>query len=202
MRLIVAFIPVLILCSCLGQQSNKTEKDELCFALSEAENIKNYGDTIFMGFYFGMSQEEVNNHFQSLLDSGKITLDHDNSYKYMFKTSSGDIKTSFSTQYYDGKLCEFILKFQEMELFSSPELIMQFAMETFQKKAKDGGYEFYIDSINNEYQYYYIKNATMVKFSSLINPYMSYMCVPLCKMRDDSISKQKDKNIERTISDL
>lgn len=202
MKIIIVLTSVFIFCSCLRHQDNRAEKDELASALSKAENIKNYEDTIFMGFRFGMSQEEVDNHFQSLLDSGKITLDYNNEYRYMFGTSEGNILTKFSTQYYDGKLCEFILRFEEMDKYSLPELIMHYALETFQKKAQNEGYKFYIDSIGGTYQYYYIKNATVVKFSSLVNPYMSYQNAPLCKMKEDSISRKEHENAERTTSDL
>ena len=205
MKLVTAIIPFFIFCSCLNKQNSSiTEKDKLESALYQAENIKNFEDKIFMGFQFGMSQEEVNNHFQLLLDSGKITLDYDNTYKYIYSTSNGNIKTNFSTQYYEGKLCEFILSFHEIDnkVFSSPELIMQFAQETFQKKAFDEGYSYYIDSIAGEQLYYYIKNATIVKFSSFITPYMSYMCAPLCKERDNDTNKMKRENLEKTTSDL
>ena len=205
MKLIAVIIPFFLCCSCLNKQNNSTiEKDELNSAIHKAEKIQDYEDRIFMGFRFGMSQEEVNNHFQSLLDSGKITLDYNDTYKYMYGTSKGNIETNFSTQYHEGKLCEFILSFHEIDnkVFSSPELIMQFAQETFQKKAFDDDYSFYIDSVAGEHLYYYIKNATIVKFSSLVNPYMSYMCAPLCKERDNDTSKKEHENVKRTTSDL
>lgn len=200
---LISFI-FIALCSCSQKQNNKVKEDGLESAISNSENIKDFNDRIFMDFMFGMSEDDVNAHFQTLLDSGKITLDSDGAFKYLFKTRNGNISTSFSTQYYNGRLCEFILNFQEMdnELYSSPELMMQFAQDVFSEKAMNEGYDFYIDSIGSEYLYYYIKDATIVKFSSFITPYMSYTCAPLCKMKQKKMENEKEKEVESTVSEL
>lgn len=201
---------ILLLAGCKGNKTKsenelKTKSDnELKSAISSAENIKNFSDKIFMGFRFGMSEDEVKAHFQTLLDQRKITIDSDGVFKYLFKTKNGDILTSFSTQYYNGELCEFILNFQEIdnEVFSSPSLMMHFAQDVFVEKAKAEGYDFYIGSIGGEDVYYYIKNATIVKFSSYIAPYMSYQCAPLCKMKQEEMEKEKERKVRDTALDL
>lgn len=204
MRKIIYLILSVSFCSCSQTLNNEAEKDKLESAILNSENIKDFNDKIFMNFRFGMSKDEVNDHFQTLLDSGKITLGSDGTFKYLFKTREGDILTSFSTKYYDDRLCEFVVKFQKMnnEIYSSPELIMQFAQDVFREKAINEGYDFYIDSIGTEHLYYYIKNATIIKFSSFIEPYMAYICAPLCKMKNEEIEHEKENKVRDAASDL
>lgn len=204
MRIFIFMLLTIFLLGCGNNNPVKEQKDELKYAIANAECTKDYMDRIFMDFKFGMSENEVNSHFQTLLDSGKIMLDSDGVFKYLFETKQGKILTSFSVQYYKGMLCEFILKFQKMnnEVYSSPELMMQFAQEVFCEKAKQEAYKFYIDSIGGNPIYYYVKGATIVKFSSFIEPYMSYACAPLCKMKQKEMENEMENKVRDTASDL
>ena len=197
-------LTIINLFGCVGNKPTNEQKDGLKYAIINAEQTKDYMDSIFMDFKFGMLENEVNSHFQTLLDRGKIMLDSDGVFKYLFETKQGEILTSFSTQYYKGMLCEFILKFQKMdnEIYSSPELMMQFAQDVFYEKAKQEGYKFYIDSVGGSPVYYYIKDATIVKFSSFIESYMSYVCAPLCKMKQQEMENDIENKVRNTVSDL
>lgn len=204
MRKLILILTAIFLFGCGNGKPTEEQEYGLEQAIANAENTKDYTDRIFMGFRFGMSENEVANHFQSLLDSGKVILDSEGAFKYMFKTKHGEISTLFSTQYYDGKLCEFILKFQNIEnvAYSTPALMMYSAQDVFNGKAMSEGYEFHIDSIAGEHIYYYIKGATIVKFSSFIEPYMAYICAPLCKMKDVEMERKKENEIRNTASEL
>lgn len=204
MKIILYLILFIVFCSCSQKNNKKLEKKELESAIENAENIKDYRDRIFMDFKFGMSKEAVNNHFYTLLDSGKITLDSDRTFKYSFQTKHGNISTSFLTKYYDGKLCEFVLRFSKIDnsAYLSPELIMQFAQDVFHEKAMKEGYRFYIDSIEDNHFYYYIKGATIVKFSSFVDPCMAYICAPLVKLKKEDYDREAKQNVKNTESDL
>lgn len=117
---IFVLLSALFLYSCSYTNNKiKKEKNILELAYENAANSEVYEDTIYLGFRFGMSENEVNNHFDKLVKSGKVYIeDYTNNYKHTNNLHGMEITYGFSTEYFENKLFRLSLHSNKGELFT------------------------------------------------------------------------------------
>lgn len=191
-----------VLSGCVnGNKAKKPLKDEALAALEQAELSPQLVSSIFLGFSFDMSKQDVEKHFAELNEQGKISIDK-GKYVYDFHTEQGSLIANFSAEYYNDTLCCFALQFQTGEvLLGSPELTMHSAIDVFQKQSQ--GYTFYINEvIESSPSYLFIKNNVVVKFSSLTDAMMRYINAPKYSLLQKSKEKAQSDKESSTLSDF
>lgn len=106
-------------CSQTAQNSKEKEKNVLELAYEKAASSTIYEDTIYLGFRFGMTEKEVDKHFDKLVKSKKVYIeDYTKNYKHTNNLHGMDITYGFSTEYFEGKLIRFKLHSDKDEIFT------------------------------------------------------------------------------------
>lgn len=202
-NLLIILTALFVLSGCGNSTTNKKAgTDEALAAFEQATLSPQLVSSIFLGFNFNMSKQDVQKHFSELLKQGKVTTDSKGQYTYDFHTEQGSVIANFSEEYYNDTLCCFALKFQTgAGLIGTPELAMQSAIDVFQKQSQ--GYTFYInEAIESSPSYLFIKNNAVVKFSSLTDAMMRYINAPKYALLQESKEKTKSDKVNSTLSDF
>lgn len=193
---------IIVLVCFIGCNSKGKQKEEADKTFDEAIGLagaKSITDSIcFLDFNFGMTEEQVNRHFEKLRSEGKVYSSKDGYYTYDFHTEKGVLKTTFNTKFHNEKLCSFILNFSTESILTD-EILMYQAIFAFRKKAdQEGGYRMYARERGSVTECCFIKNNLVVMFSSLPHASMAYTNAPVLL----EIVKEEKEQYQKTISDL
>lgn len=202
-NLLIILTALCVLSGCRsGNNTKKTNTDEALAAFEQAKQSPQLVSSIFLGFNFNMSKQDVQTHFSELRQQGKISTDNTGHYTYDFHTEQGSVIANFSEEYYNDTLCCFALKFQAGEgLLGTPELTMQSVIDVFQKQSKE--YTFYINEVvDSSPSYLFIKHNAVVKFSSLTDAMMRYINAPKYALLQESKEKINSDKVNSTLSDF
>lgn len=211
--LFIVSIILIILSSCNLKTHTEGDKKETDLskynkAYENASKSKVVIDTIFLGLKFGMTEVEVNNYLSKMMDIGKISIDNIGRYEYILVGKDRSVKSTLSTDYFNGKLYKFSLNFQEYGIngvyIPMDEKIMVdhakslFLAKIHINKDKFDSYYYTLDGIG--LFSYFIKNNLVVEFNPLGS--MSYINAPSEREKEIyelNVKKEKSRN---TISDL
>lgn len=120
-KISIAILLAIGICSCsyTPQNNKEKEKNVLELAYEKAASSTIYEDTIYLGFRFGMTEKEVDKHFDKLVKSKKVYIeDYTKNYKHINNLHGMDITYEFSTEYFEGKLIRFKLYSDKDEIFT------------------------------------------------------------------------------------
>ena len=122
--LILFLIGTLISC----QNFQKETQQQLMYKhieLELASGVRN--DTIFLGFWFGMTENEFLSHLKKLKRENKLNLNALNNYEYEFDFGENSIpskgRATFGVDYFNNKLFKFTIFVTSDDLISNAELI-------------------------------------------------------------------------------
>ena len=105
MKKLLLIFAAIVLYSCIGTQSKKDDAlTQLTTATTNAKNSSLVETECFLGFEFGMTEQQVSNHIRKLSREKTIYAKYGH-YQYDFTTDAGlVVNLSFSAEYFEGKL--------------------------------------------------------------------------------------------------
>lgn len=179
-------------------QKQKEWNNEYFAAAEQAESSPQIVNDLFLGFRFGMTPNEVNQHIKKLRKEEKIHIDQSGHYYYLFHTDLGDAKMTFSPDYYHDSLYRMKYNFENGQVLSGKVIVYK-AMELFEKANAD--YKSYIVQLEGledfDPDYYQIKHNLIVHFD-LVGACMTYDNAPVI----NSIKMDKKRLQDKTLSDF
>ena len=121
-------ITLFLLIGCEEYNNRREQKEMNEFIESElASNIRS--DTIFLDFRFGMSEKEFNAHLSKLKRKGKIWINKNNYYEYIFDVNDRYYKwkaeATISAEFYKNKLMQLNLFVTSEDMYSNELLKMK-----------------------------------------------------------------------------
>lgn len=200
-RFLFVFIVCIILnafSGCTNKKDPKIEHLQEYFAAEKA--AKNSPQTItkiFLDFEFGMSPQEVKDHFNSLKKAGKIHTDRGGFY-YIYHTKYGDAKMRFSQAYHNDSLYSLKCSFaRDGNLIDNRELSTLDAFSKFSDAHPD--WKSWIVELLEGFDpdWYKIKDNVIVKFDMLRGE-MTYTNAPVLKQ----IEEEKEQREQNTLNDF
>ena len=182
---IFVLLSALFICSCsyTPQNNKEKEKNDLELAYERAANSTIYEDTIYLGFRFGMSEKEVDKHFDKLVKSKKVYIeDYTNKYRHIINFQGSEIKYGFAFEYFENKLIR-------LKMYGDRNAI--FTMKLFQEAKPGYKLGIYTDLLGDK-TYIQQKNNVVVLFSGDIITYEDGKILPKYNeylLKRDSIKK-------------
>ena len=184
-KVVLAFLSSICICSCsyTPQNNKEKEKNDLELAYERAASSTIYEDTIYLGFRFGMSEKEVDKHFDNLVKSKKVYIeDYTNKYRHIINFKGMEIKYGFVFEYFENKLIR-------LKMYGDRDAI--FVMQLFKEAKPDYKLGIYTDLLGDE-TYIQQKNNIVVLFSGDIITYEDGKLLPKYNeyiAKQDSIKK-------------
>lgn len=184
-KIIIALLSVAYFCSCsqTAQNSKEKETNDLELAYKRAASSTIYEDTIYLGFRFGMTEKEVNKHFDKLVKSKKVYVeDYTNKYRHIINFQGMEIKYGFAFEYFENKLIR-------LKMYGDRDAI--FTMKLFQEAKPGYKLGIYTDLLGDK-TYIQQKNNVVVLFSGDIITYEDGKILPKYNeylLKQDSIKK-------------
>lgn len=153
-----------ILTSCGQKKAQYKDADAIDAALQTASVAKETEKRCFLGFTFGMTENEVVAFADSLKDAGKLYL-NGSSYYYDFTQSQGlQISMSFRPKFYNGALYEMEYGLADKFLRSTGNEYV-FMMSAFKDSENSQGFKSFIDEREQGNTVYYcVKGNLIVTF--------------------------------------
>ncbi len=178
-------------------------EEQLKDAIEAAEQSEATEMDIFLGFKFGMTDEQLTEHLNDLEQAEKVYVDHRGAYAYDFHTRSTIIKLTFKPRYYNGELyrLDFAMSNYENSI-GSPELNTVLGASTFQDSGQTGFQSFITENIIGETIYTFIKGNLIVQFEPFSSGMMSYINAPIERVQREEVNLQKNNDRDRTLSDF
>lgn len=140
-------------------------------------------DTIFLGFYFGMTEEQVQDKFKELVKNGKISVNDKNEYQYDFSFDyPKKANANFIIEYFNGKLYQMRLKVSSEELMNSQTSLLflrlkslfrdKYGIETIKTEpllSKEKGiFDYYWINGNRKIRIYdYLFSEVVIEYSNI-----------------------------------
>lgn len=200
-----SFIAFMLLVSCgTGISSRNNQKEiNLNEAILVAEKAEAVDTVIFLGFKFGMTNEQVVRHLEDLEDEGQVYTDSRGRYAYDFHTGQTALKLGFSPKYHEGGLyqLDFILNNHENSI-GTPVLNTVLAAKTFMETDRKEFQTFITEDLLGETVYTFIKNNLIIQFETPANGIMSYINAPMAHVVREQKNAEKDSAKNRTLSDF
>ncbi|MDL2230725.1 hypothetical protein LJB87_02930 [Alistipes sp. OttesenSCG-928-L06] len=206
-KFITPLITILLFTSCgSGGSSNSDEKKvaELETAIVSAEASAVVETEIFLGFKFGMSDKQLREHLDQLVNEGRVYIDEKGNYAYDFSTGQNVIKFTFVPKYHDNKLyrLNFIMD-NHGNSIGTPSLNTVLAAKTFMETDRSGFRSFITEDILGDAVYTHVKNNLIICFDTPSKGgRMSYINAPVEKVVREQAQAQKNDNKNRTLSDF
>jgi len=199
-KLLVAISLLASFCSCNEKAKSSWQIIEEKENSELAKGIIN--DTIFLGFYFGMSEEQVQDKFKELVKYGKISVNDINEYQYDFSFDYPKKATAnFNIEYFNGKLYQMRLKVSSDELMNSQTSLL-FIRRKSLFRHKSG-----IETIKTEpllskekgiFDYYWINGNRKIRisdylFSEVVIEYSNIQAEREFKKKEEKTKEQQIK---------
>ena len=154
-QLLFSLFFVIFLYSCQDLKNERQEKaieNKISSELAKEER----NDTIFLDFYFGMTETELEAHLKKLKRQGKIYLNEKNSYEYLFDFGESGFpkqgKGTFSAEYYNDLLYKFYISVKTDDGVAYNDLLqMKFPIIFMSKYGNPLERENYMSEIVPEY---------------------------------------------------
>lgn len=203
LSIITAFVIALI----SGCQEKKSEyqiieekqKAEL------ASGIRN--DTIFLGFYFGMTEEQVNEKFKELIRKGKVYVNAENQYQYDFTfVIIKKATSSFSFAYQSDKLYKMTLSVESKDEYIKDSKALQLQLRNLYSKKY--GYDCIklkpiVSNKEDEFDYMWVQGNRQIEIYEGIGDARIIYTDMKAEIESKKIEKDKDqKKINETRNDL
>lgn len=191
---------LLIGCNSDSQQSKKV-KSEFESAVESANKSDVAETDLFLGFKFGMTEDEELAHFRKLYEDEKIYLNSKNKYQFDFTSESGmKYYLTFSSKYHNGEL------YRKIYWISSDiawdELGYMVLFKSFSDNS-NGFKNFIIEDDFGETTYYAIKDNIVVTFmKTSISQMMIYENAPIAVMAKEEEEKLKREEYEKSASEF
>lgn len=166
-------------------------------AVAEAQGSGEVEEDIFLGFKFGMSEEQFMHHLGSLIDSGKVHTSGSGHYQYDLNHKTGlTLHLNFIPKYHGGKLYEVTFPITNAQLGQLKGSYV-FMVSAFRDSDRGKNFKMFI-SQNDEGDeiYTFIKNNLIVTFKYEGGPVMEYSNAPTAKAaraEEEETKKQKAK---------
>lgn len=190
-RLLLLSVIMLSFFSCNQQKKesgkkNKAEND-LIEAISKAEESEIIETKTFLGFEFGMTDQEVNNYLLKLKKEGKIYINSRNSFQYDFYLSGMEIYLNFVPEYYEGKL--YKITYPANTKLGVKDVHI-FLLSAFRDTKDDFKTHINEDILGDTY-YTNIKDNMIITFRDSKMIYENAPISKLAKQKEEEIRKEK-----------
>jgi len=198
---IVLFAILCCICSCT--KSRVSEQESLEDAILSAQTANQTENKLFLGLRFGMSEQQVIAHLDSLHKAGKIEVGDDGGYVYEFATEAFPLMVSFVGHYHNDSLYVMDYILRPKDGFGTPKTSTIFAAGVFSQTNTSGFKYFSTEDALGEAEYHFIKNNLIVRFYQGASVgFMSYINAPVEKRVDLIKESKKDQELQQTISDF
>lgn len=203
-----AFFKTLVFAVCLSalwscvSSKEKRKEDELKFAIEQAELSDQTENDLFLGFKFGMSEKDVDNHLKKLLKEGKLYLNNSKEYQYDY-TSKYGIKNNvnFIPKFHEGKLYEMVYPIVNPLTPSKGDYI--FMASDFISSDKGKQFKSIItEDIFGETVYTSIKGNLIIKFENSSGSKMRYTNAPVDRIVSDLNDQEREKKAKESSSEF
>lgn len=190
-KIALALIIIMCVVGCNSEEKQRHAQHNAYFeATKKAQDSPVNIKTTFLGFEFGMSQNQTLAHCKKLQNDGKLNIDAQNRYYYTFQAKIGETKVYLRPEFYFDSLYKIGFKFDD-------PIFTYKAESMFRESHKD--FTLYILQLAKDLpsDYYRIKDNMIVHFDPTIG-IMTYENAPILKR----INQQNTDNSQKTLSDF
>lgn len=189
---VLAVFTMLVTSCGLNSKKEMTEDEKLETAISNAEKSQITEKEIFLGFCFGMSENQIDSLFTVLLDAKKIYA-NDNKYQYDFHTDNFSLSLQFVPKYYEGKLYEMLYPIVDNSLAHTSNDYVFIAGHFFKSERGKAFQKFITKDVLGDEVYTCIKGNLIVSFYKGAKPMMKYSNAPIAKIVYNQKMQEKEK---------
>ncbi|MEI6411789.1 MAG: hypothetical protein WCR52_20525 [Bacteroidota bacterium] len=179
-------------------EQKQKEREESAKRLSDLEqtglSTKKIIDTVFLGYRFAMTENQVYKHTSELYEQGKLKKDYDDKYYFEIDSKLGTkYKGKIFAEYFDSKLSSIGV------IFDDPNPILVFSQLSDLYESKYGSID-YMDNQSEELSVFrkiWIRdNLKIVVRSGIADAYVNYVDLRFEKQKiaKDSLDKAKKEN--------
>lgn len=190
--LVTVIIVSFLSCNQAKQESEKKkiEDDELAKAILKAESSSIIETKTFLGFKFGMTENEVSKHISKLRKEGKVYVNKSDNFQYDFNYNGIEIFLNFFPEFHDGKLYKMTYPTSSWVGSSKDHIFLMAAFND----TKDGFESFINEDLMGEKYFTNIKNNLIVTFKNSRMIYENAPISKLVKLKEEEIEIEKSKS--------
>ena len=204
-------LPIILALLILGcnnrEQKEKEEIDRLEAKRQQEMKSGIRNDTIFLGYWFGMTEPEFNRKTIELKEQGKLYVNEDNYLAYKMTIDDGIIgeaEATYSPEYIAGKLFQLGVSVKSKNIYT-PILTQLQLVQIYQKKY---GFDYIrvktiLSTDDKEYDYYWIDGNRQIKIlKGLDDARVFYTDITAENLAKENENAKQEKESAKTKADI